>query len=377
MILMSYFSGHSRWSINICMENQYKSIYDDGIFAQSQCIWHENILLDFLRSNLISCGYVAVTDNNKIWMRDGKRVVVCLVDDIISCSLGHQSLIPYLFDQDTVVITDNWINCPTQYHVARLPDSFFGIYCHDPVHQDWQPKRRFNLAVNRLDSKRLWLFLELMQRSQLQDQPELVDFVNFNCWLWTGNNKNDQDAKENFRDEFGRLSHTSEHLPDTYEHTFQTWAERMPYRNHDLDHEQVHVSAWLNMVPETYSSDNVVALSEKTFRALSVPVPWMLYSGRNSVARLSSMGFDVLSDVVGHRYDSMIELHTARYGDKIVDFVFEASDTVSAMQQLDFDQLQHRCKQAADHNINLLQQYRRAWPGDFAQWWQSVVTMIA
>lgn len=358
------------------MENQYTHIYDHGIFAQSQCIWHENTLLDFLCHNLMSRGYRPVIDDKKIWVKDDRQVIICLVDDVVSCNQNHHASVPYMFDPDTVVITDNWINCPTQYQVARLPDSFFGIYHHEPLHQIWQPERRFNLAVNRLDTKRLWLFLELMQRAELQGLSESVDFVNFNCHVRTPDT--DRDTKLDFLDELKKYLPVEDESGEwQYEHTFGIWKERMPYRNHDLDHEQVHVKAWLNIVPETYSSDDVVSLSEKTFRVLSLPVPWMLYSGRNSVARLSSMGFDVLKDVVDHKYDNMIELCTARYGDKMVDFVFEASSAVSTMHDRDFDQLQQRCQQASDHNIQLLRRYRGSWPSDFAQWWATTLPLIS
>lgn len=365
------------------MENEYTRIYDDGIFAQSQCIWHENTLLDFMCHVLMIHGYRPSGEDrgtwnyNKIWIKDGRKVVICLVDDIISCNQNPGASVPYMFDPDTVVITDNWINCPTQYRVAKLPDSFFGIYYHEPSHRAWKPERRFNLAVNRIDAKRLWLFLELMQRSELQGFSESADFVNFNCYL--GYADDGEDAKTIFRDRFRKyLPQVSDESGEwEYEHTFQTWSERMPYRNHDLDHEQVHVKAWLNMVPETYSSDNVIALSEKTFRVLCAPVPWMLYSGRNSVARLSGMGFDVLKDVVDHRYDDMIELRTARYGDKMVDFIFEASSTVSTMRERDFDQLQQRCQQASDHNIELLRRCRESWPSDFARWLAATLPLIA
>jgi hypothetical protein len=285
--------------------------------------------------------------------------------------------VPYLFDHNTVVITDNWISCPTQYQVARLPDSFFGIYRHCPPEPVWKPQRRFNFAVNRIDAKRMLLFLELTQRAHLQGCHDTTDYINFNCWSWQGKNDSAEAAQENFRREFHSLENIAQEYHETYGETFRQWQHRMPLRNHDLDHETVHLSAWLNITPETYSSDNVIALSEKTFRVLCLPVPWMLYSGRHTVSRLTSLGFDVLQDVISHRYDSMIENRTARYGDKMVDFVFEAADSVDSMMDMEFRDLQTRCVKAAQHNQTRLDHMAKAWPRDLAQWWHNTMPLIA
>jgi len=127
------------------------------------------------------------------------------------------------------------------------------------------------------------------------------------------------------------------------------------------------------VVAETYSSDTTVALSEKTFRALCLPVPWMLYSGKHTVAYLNSLGFDVMLDVIEHRYDSMIENKTAAYGDKMVDFLFEGVEAVERMQA---KLPQHRAKQAAATNQQRLIEMKQSWPQDFAQWWPTVVDRI-
>ena len=150
----------------------------------------------------------------------------------------------------------------------------------------------------------------------------------------------------------------------------------MPYVNHNLTQEQAHTQSWLNIVMETYSADNTIALSEKTFRALCLPVPWQLYAGRNTVARLHSLGFDTLQDIITHRYDPMIENRTAAYGDKMVDFLFEATENVQNLETQDFETLAQRCQQAAEHNQQLLAFMRHNWPRDFAQWWPQVLEHI-
>jgi hypothetical protein len=212
------------------------------------------------------------------------------------------------------------------------------------------------------------MLLELQLRSE--DHPGDQDYINFNCWSWDGDNSNTPGLQANFQRQYHLLE---SQYHEVYEYTYNRLCDTIPYVNHELSQSQAHRSAWMNIVMETYSSDNTVALSEKTFRALCLPVPWQLYSGRYTVARLASLGFDTLADTVTHRYDSMIENRTAAYGDKMVDFLFEATENVQQFQQQD---IADRCVQAAEHNIALLQSMQQQWPIDFAAWWPGVLEKI-
>jgi hypothetical protein len=354
------------------MSDLYHQIYTSEIFEESRCIWHENTLLDFFRSMLMSLGYNSVDSSRKVWQRGNKKVVVCLVDDFSTCSTEYSIPVPYLFDRNTTVITDNYIACPTQYQVCQLPSSFFGIYYHEPKMRTWVPTRRFNFAVNRLDTKRLLAFLELQMRSYMIDESETLDYVNFNCWSWDGDNATPDGLRANFQRQFEQLELQ---FQEAYQFTYDRILEQIPYRNHKLGQETAHVSAWMNLVMETYSSDTTVALSEKTFRALSLPVPFMLYAGRHTIAYLCQLGFDVMPDIVEHKYDKMIENRTAEYGDKMVDFVFEGADAVAAMQA-NSKRARVRTVQAAESNRRLLSKMQQTWPSDFAAWLPGVIEKI-
>ena len=360
-------------AISICMTDAYHQTYEDEIFQNSQCIWHENALMDWFRSQLIALGYESVSDNRKVWRCGDRTVVVCLVDDFTTCSDQYSMPTPYLFDSKTTVITDNWVSVPTQYQVLQLPRSFYGIYSHWPRDTQWRPDRRFALAVRRLDAKRLLLWLELEQRRSMQsDQTQ--DYVNFNAWSWDSDNSSDQGRRNSVDRQYQLLE---PQFRDIYRDTFERLLPQVPVQNHSLSHEQMHVSAWMNLVMETYSSDACVALSEKIFRAMCLPVPWAVYGGRHTVAYLRSMGFDVMPDIIQHRYDPAVELRTAAYGDKMVDWLYEATDAVQHMQGQDWSQLVDRTQQAAHHNQALLAEFRRQWPADFAQWWSRTIIEIA
>jgi len=355
------------------MTDAYHHIYDGEIFQKSQCIWHENVMMDFFRSQLIHRGYQRQDSSSKVWRRGHQQVVVCLVDDITTCTGSTDPYIPEAWDADTVIITDNIINCPVRYKVHTLPNSFFGIYYYEPQARSWHPDRRFNFAVNRIDLKRVSLFLEYRKRLPWEPNRDVMDYVNFNCWVWDGDNTTPQGLRSNFERTYDSLV---QKVRDVHQITKDTDIPEMPWRNHDLDPENSMHRAWINMVIETYSSDTVIALSEKTFRALVTPVPWMLYSGRYTVTYLESLGFDCLSDVINHGYDRITELNTMDYGDKLVDWWWQASETAKDLHQLDFAELEQRCARAAKHNQEKLAQMRQRWPSDFAAWWQTVSAAI-
>lgn len=355
------------------MRDLYHATYQDEIFVQSRCIWHENTLLDFFEQNLTSLGWQQNPDNKKFWSKDKRNLIICLVDDIVSCN-QNQKTVPYQFDNNTMVITDNWIGVPTSYSIYRLPESFFGIYYHKPQLNIWKPDRRFCFSQRRLDSKRLILFLEIMYRAEMIINSEKLDYINFNCWTWGGSNESSTGLQENYQQAYDRLP---EAVRELYKETSARLLPQMPFSNHDLDHEQMYMQSWMNMVVETYSSDTTVALSEKLFRAMCLPAPWMVYGGKHCIAWLRSMGFDVLEDIIDHCYDTMVEQETVAYGDKPCDWIYEGAETVDKFKQQDFEQLSQRCQQAAEHNRNLLLAMKQRWPLDFAQWWADLVPKLA
>lgn len=355
------------------MTDAYHHIYDAEIHQKSRCIWHENAMMDFFRSHLIACGYEPTEVSSKVWQRDDRQVIVCLVDDITTCTGQTDPYIPNTWDRGTMVITDNVVNCPTRCQVHTLPASFFGIYAYQPQTRIWQPDRRFNFAVNRIDLKRMALFLEYRKRLPYTDDRDSMDYANFNCWVWDGDNTSQLGLQQNFERTYDSLVQS---VKDVHQITKDNDIPTMPWRNHDLDLETSMHRAWINLVVETYSSDTVIAVSEKIFRALVSPVPWQVYSGRYTVAYLESLGFDCLGDVVDHSYDAMPELNTMDHGDKLVDWWWKASETVKDLRSQDFATLQQRCQQAADHNVRLLQQLRRKWCRDFSLWWPTVAAEL-
>ena len=330
-------------------------MHSNEIWQASQCLEHEESAVDVIHTRLNELGYQTtkvISHTRSHWQCGHRRVVVSLVDDAWDCAQDRSQDTPYLFDADTTVITDNWINTPTVYTVARVPDSFYGIYSYQPADQTWQPDRDYTFAVNRIDFKRMRILSNLHQRLKFDS-----GYVNFNCVQ--GRNT---DPQHNFH---ALLEHASaEEMM-----RFQQLATMMPVKNYSINHDQTYTHSWLNIAVETYSSDNVVALSEKIFRCLVTPVPWIAYSGRYTIARLRALGFDVLDDIVDHRYDRLIEAHH-----KISAFMDTACVTIDLLKQHDWTTLSQRCQTAAAQNQQRLAWMKSAWTTDFAQWLTDRIT---
>ena len=121
--------------------------------------------------------------------------------------------------------------------------------------------------------------------------------------------------------------------------------------------EQSIVDSNISVVLETYISDDHITFSEKIFRALQLPRPWLLYCSPQSVKYLRCHGFDVLDDYVDHSYDNEIS-HSHR--------LMSIIDQLEQFVERHYDHNDYaRFEQAAEHNRNLLLKFAQAWPAKF------------
>tara|TARA_Y100000389_G_C17360968_1_gene463737 strand:- start:61 stop:771 length:711 start_codon:yes stop_codon:yes gene_type:complete len=133
------------------------------------------------------------------------------------------------------------------------------------------------------------------------------------------------------------------------------------YLAHDYDTvnshgtlEQCVIDSKISLVIETYTVDTQIAFSEKIFRALQLPRPWLLYCSPHSIALLKTHGFDVLEDYVDISYDR-VEQHWDR-----MDLIINQLETFINRQYTRRDY--ERFEQAAVSNQALLEQFARDWP---------------
>lgn len=325
-------------------------VFQNEIMSCSGYVQSEANSLAFIKTCVEIAGFQQ--EHTYVWRRGQKRAAICLVDDVAAMIDIND------FAVGDIVITDTVISRPCNATVIRLPDSWHGIYGYSPVIN--QPAERdYSFLINRIDAVRLELMLALSERIHLHQGT-----VNFNCVIpenWRQHTH--QQAQHNFRDQWLALGSD---IQDRYQKTYERLAPKMPYRNHDFDHDRALQSARLNIVVETYSSDDSVAFSEKIFTALQLPRPWVVFAGRFAVQRLRYLGFDVLDDLVDHGYDTLTRAQA-----KTDRFVVSALASIK-----DLGCHAGRLQQAAEHNQSLLRRWRQDWTGDFGNWLQNLAISV-
>ena len=131
--------------------------------------------------------------------------------------------------------------------------------------------------------------------------------------------------------------------------------DRVPFQNFDGDLDQIIVDSKISLVIETYFDRNeVITFSEKIFRALQLPRPFLLYSALGAVDFLKSQGFDVYDDVVDHSYDNKPDDIQRQI--KILNQLEKSFDLVYTNETL----IEYECR--AEHNRQLLKKFKQAWP---------------
>lgn len=339
------------------------------IFRKSRCVLQEDKISLLFRDLFWNLGFEPGPDddpdglNVKVWYRDGQRAVICLVDDILFCGARRSRPPAQWFADRDIVITDNHLLVQPDFVYQRLPVSFLGLYSYVPEDQDWRPQRDFTFAANRMDIHRSALLARLVKGAGGFDALMDRAWVNFNCWTYDADQSLAR-KQQTFRELLTKQTDLDPGL-------VRDLSLMIPTRNHDMNMEQSHVTSWLNVIVETYLGDFNVAFSEKIFRALCTPVPWIMLGPKLGIQYLRSLGFDVMDDVVNHReYD---ELGAVTRGVKMPALI---DATVARLQAQDFAGLQHRCVQAADHNQQVLRMLKNRWPQEFADWLPGVVRSL-
>lgn len=327
-------------------------MHDTGeIWLKSQCLQHEDRTNRRIFEALSKLGYTEV-DFRK-WKKDNKTVVVCLVDDIRSCSTDYEVDMPYLFDANTTVITDNQVLCPTVFKVINLPKSFYGIYSYKYGSNSWDPTRDFSFSINRTDFRRFFLMLDLTWRVGLDR-----GHVNFNGVYRGSTQLSPLEACQLFWKDIG------DQQQKHFERPYELITNNLPFKNYTIHFDEIFSRSWINLNVETYSSDDVVSISEKVFRCLVVPAPWTVYSGRYTVAYLESLGFDCMGDMIDHNhYDKLKEAEN-----KISIYNWHSLEQLPRLKEQRIDYVRQRCLDASKHNQKILAEMRNNFSKDFDSW---------
>jgi hypothetical protein len=243
-----------------------------------------------------------------------------------------------------ILVTNNWISADaldsTQYE--QFSASWCAMYAGIVPIEKVTPTKNFNCFINRMDTiRQSWLY-QLIRRGIFEQ-----GYVSFNMDIALRTKqilKNEASILplEIFEKQFCEQLSIFES-----EHNFIK--SQIPYRNFDADIllDQIIMQSKFSIVLETYfDRNNVITYSEKIFRCLKLPRPWVMFAMKNAVQNLRDKGFDVLDDLVDHSYDT-IEFDVARQV-AILDQI-----EIMCKNQLTTSMIL-RCEQAAKHNQQLL-----------------------
>jgi hypothetical protein len=240
-----------------------------------------------------------------------------------------------------ILVTNNWL-APGQLDESRyqqFSSSWYGLYAGTVEPQSVAPEKKFNCFINRMDPiRQSWLY-QLIRRG-LFDQG----LISFNMDISRlGPSALTSTPQEMFQQQF------QDHL-QIFSQEHDVAKQIVPYRNFDCDLETAIMRTEFSIVLEThFDRNNIITFSEKIFRCMKLPRPWVLFAMKNAVAYLRDLGFDVLDDLVNHNYDS-------------IDFAMDRQ--AALLDQIDIMCRQPltpaeicRCQSAAEHNQKLLSKF--------------------
>lgn len=231
---------------------------------------------------------------------------------------------PTAWAEARLVVTDNIPTRTVYGTVLALWPEYWHVYHYQPVYQNRPASYGYNCFMNRISEDRAQTFQELTNRGLLP--KGLVSFNNLRP---------------------GNSTSTGQDLIDYGK----------PYNNITDSLEQSIIDSNISVVLETYISDDHITFSEKIFRALQLPRPWLLYCSPQAVKYLRLYGFDVLDDYVDHAYDLEI-LHSSR-----LKLIIDQLEMFVDRQYNNNDYA--RFEQSAEHNKNLLLKFAQTWPTKF------------
>jgi hypothetical protein len=252
----------------------------------------------------------------------------------LHCRFVDSVFLSNVITEQSTVITDNIPLQPMSGTFELAVPEFWSIWHFDPEYQDRTPSWGYNCFMNRARGDRSIVFYELIRRNILHN-----GLVSFNLTESEYQNHFMQDKLHRYQ----------------IEHSLG----QVPYNNLTGTLEQCIMDSRVSLILETYISNTHIVFSEKIFRCLQLPRPWLLYCSPQSIEYLRNYGFDVLDDYVDHTYDNIIT-HYHR-----LNTILNQLETFVDRRYCDQDYA--RFTQAASHNQLLLKSFEQKWPDKLNQ----------
>jgi len=307
--------------------------HTDGIWISDS---REKSIVKKLDQQLINSGFVSKVQNTNnygypyIYSRDSTQVNCRLVDSVFFTDPDSWT------SKSTVIVTDNHPLLPMAGSLISVLPEFWSIWHFEPKYIDRPATQGYNCFMNRPRGDRSMLFYELIKRDILNK-----GIVSYNCLL------------EDYQQEYIN----AELYKYQTQHTIGQ--ELVPYNTVESHGtlEQCIVDSNISVILETYTSDSHIVFSEKIFRAVQLPRPWLLYSSPGAIALLKHHGFDVLDDIVDIGYDKI-----PQHGTRLLNIMDQLETFINRKYT---EQDYQRFDQAAKHNQELLSKFEQHWPEKF------------
>lgn len=287
-------------------------------------------------STLLSVATFKISACNELLADKKRRLLFKPVDAFDFDKLQARGL-----KDNTVIITTNQVvgnRIDTSRYQEIGPD-WYGIYHGAQVVDPVAPVKKFNCFISRMDPiRQSWLYLLI--RRGVFDQGLISFNMDISRHIWDGYCSPNDSPQDVFEQQFQNhmLNFAVEH---------ELVKNRVPFKNFSCGLRQAIVQTEFSLVLETYFDRNEnIALTEKIFRCLTLPRPWLLFAVKHAVTHLRHAGFDVLDDLVDHSYDN-IDFEIDRQTALLDQVELLCQHTLTHTEIL-------RCEQAAAHNRSLM-----------------------
>lgn len=253
-----------------------------------------------------------------------------------------------IINSDYIIVTDNIL----KNNYINLGPEFWGRFAYNPVYTNNLPTKLFNCFINRVCSRRQIWFYEFVRRDLL-NQGNVSFLLNYR----------DSDRYNGKWDTIEEKQQLFEWLykecgPDfLVEH--KKIKNQVPYKNFDASYlEYAIVDSKIGIVIETYFMGEAISFSEKIFRALQLPRPFLMYNTVGAVAALRNLGFEIYDDIINHDEYDNIEHPEDRMA-KILSILEDFKNfNYTENTLIDFER-------RAQHNRDLLKSFKENWPEKF------------
>jgi hypothetical protein len=251
------------------------------------------------------------------------------------------------FEKIFLITEQNLTILPDNVELCKLPTEFYGCYYSKQIPNSRSIEKDFNCFINRLDPIRQSWFYLLYDRKLLDR-----GYVSFNAKLRAGQeypgDKYQEVVESYHRDYLSSFDNIKDKI-----------TSMIPFKNF-IDNNDLFsttLATKFSIILETYPErTDAKVFSEKIFRSLQLPRPWLLFAATGCVGQLRSIGFDVYDDIVDHGYDLFdTECSTV---DRQESILAQTKDLVNLKMT---PALLDRLQQGADHNRKLLCNWYSNW----------------